>query len=67
MFTPFRLGRGEINDQGIFPNGLGSSFRKNTLPDNENKHMNPIFLSLQFAEKSKFSHEFRELLAQREA
>lgn len=66
MFTPFRLQRGEINDQGIFPNGLGSSFRKYTIPDNENKHMNPIFLSLQFSEKSKFSHECRELLAQRE-
>lgn len=65
--TPFRPRRGEMNDQGIFPSGLGSSFRKYTIPDNENKHMNAIFLSLQFSEESRFSHEFRELQAQREA
>ena len=56
-----------MNGQGTVPNGLGSSFRKYTIPDNENKHMSPIFLSLQFSEKSTFSHECRELQAQRDA
>lgn len=67
MFIPFRPRRGEINDWGIFPSDLGSPFRKYTIPDNENKHMNTIFLSLQFSEKSKLSHEFREMQAQRAA
>lgn len=63
----FRLRRGEINNEGLYPSGLGSSFRKYTIPDNENKHMSTIFLRLQFSEESTFSHEFRELRAQREA